>query len=201
MIRRFKAVGVVMVAGLVMGAVLASAAQATNFTASKYPTAATASSSKGNDEWKTEAGTIECQSHFHVSSLSESSEALTISPTFSECAAFGFLNMATHTNGCTWVFYTSGTMDIKCPAGNQMVGTAATCEHTVGSQTTLSKIDFANSGTGFTAQMTVTGINYTVTKDGFGCPFLGTGAKTGASYTQNSAIQFSSTNGANIDIG
>jgi len=47
----------------------------------------------------------------------------------------------------------------------------------------------------------VGGIKYTVTKDGFLCPFGGTGAKTGAEYNQNEAIQVASTNGATIDIG
>jgi hypothetical protein len=47
----------------------------------------------------------------------------------------------------------------------------------------------------------VTGINYTVTEDGFGCPFGGTGAKVNATYTQGSAITFASTTGTTVDVG
>jgi ATP-dependent RNA circularization protein (DNA/RNA ligase family) len=50
----------------------------------------------------------------------------------------------------------------------------------------------------------VTGITYTVTKDGFGCPFSTTKlpeTKTGASYTQHKPITFAATNGATIDVG
>ena len=82
-----------------------------------------------------------------------------------------------------------------------MVVTAGTCEITIGEQGELNKVDLANSGNGVSAQATVTGIAYTVTKDGFGCPFGGTGAKTGATYTQNSPVLISSNNGAKIDIG
>jgi len=201
MIRRFKAVGLAVIVGLVMSAVLASAAQATNFTASSYPTSATATSPKGNDDWKTEAGGIECKAHFHAGPINEVAETLTIVPTYSECQSFGFLSATTNMNGCVWIFYTSGKMDINCPPGQQIVGIAGTCEYTFGPQAGLSKVDLTNSGTGISLQMTVTGIAYTVTKDGFGCPFSGTGAKTGASFTQNAAVQFSSTNGATIDIG
>jgi hypothetical protein len=47
----------------------------------------------------------------------------------------------------------------------------------------------------------ITGIKYTVTEDGFGCPFNGTGAKTGATYVQDSAVTLDSTNGATVDVG
>ncbi len=47
----------------------------------------------------------------------------------------------------------------------------------------------------------MTGINYNVTQDGIGCPFNGTGEKTGASYTQTNPVTFDSTNGASIDVG
>jgi len=47
----------------------------------------------------------------------------------------------------------------------------------------------------------VTGVKYTVTEDGFACPFGGTGAKTGATYIQDSAVTMDSTNGATVDVG
>jgi len=201
MIRKFKVLGLAMVAVLAMSAVVASAASATNFTASSYPTSATASSPIGNDDFKTEAGSVECAAHFHVGPLSKASETVTVNPTYTGCKAFGFLNATVNMNGCDYTFNVNGSVTVNCPAGKSIIITAGTCETTIGAQGPLNKVDLANSGTGISAQATVTGVAYTVTKDGIGCPFGGTGPKTGATYTQNTAILVSSTNGATIDIG
>jgi hypothetical protein len=201
MIRKFKTLGIAMVAVLALSAVVASAASATNFTASKYPTAGTATSEKGNDDFKTEAGSVECKAHFAVAALTEPSETVTVTPTYTECKAFGFLNATVNMNGCDYVFHSNGQVDVVCASGGPIKITAGTCETTIAAQSGLGTVDLANSGTGISAQATVTGIAYTVTKDGIGCPFGGTGAKTGATYTQNTAVLVSSTNGATIDIG
>jgi hypothetical protein len=125
-----------------------------------------------------------------------------VDPTYKECRAFGLFNAEVHMNGCDYTFYTDGTVDLTCEAGEgPVVITAGPCEIQVHGQKGLSKVDLANSGTGVSAQATVTNINYTVSKDGFGCPFLGLGSLTGATYSQHSAVQVSSTNGATIDIG
>jgi hypothetical protein len=203
MIRKFKTIGIAMVAVLALSAVVASAANAANFTASKYPTAGTATSEAGNDDFKTEAGSVECHAHFHVAALTEPSKTVTVTPTYSGCKAFGFLNATVHMNGCDYIFYSEGgRVDLNCPAGSgPIVITAGTCEASIAGQANLTTVDLANSGSGISAQATVTGIKYTVLKDGIACPFSGTGAKTGASYTQNKAVLVSSTNGATIDIG
>jgi hypothetical protein len=201
MIRKIKTLGIAVVAVLALSAVVASAASAANFTASSYPTAGTATSNKGNDDFKTEAGGIECHTHFAVAALNAPSEALTVTPTYTECSGFGFLNSTYNMNGCDYVLYVSGRMDINCPAGKAIVITSGTCETTIPGQLGLKNVELSNGTSGITMKMNVGGLAYTVTKDGFGCPFSGTGAKTGATYTQNSAIQISSTNGATIDIG
>jgi hypothetical protein len=201
MIRKFKTLGIAMVAVLALSAVVASAASAANFTASKYPTAGTAESALGNDDFKTEAGSVECKAHFLTGSLSEPAASITVTPTYTGCKAFGFLNATVNMNGCDYTFYTTGVVDVKCPAGKSIIITASTCETTVPAQTGLSTVDLKNNGTGISAQATVTGIKYNVTKDGIGCPFGGTGEKTGATYTQNAAVQVAATNGATIDIG
>jgi hypothetical protein len=201
MIRKIKTLGIAVVAVLALSAVVASAASATNFTASSYPTAASATSSKGNDDFKTEAGSVECHASFAVAALSAPSETVTVTPTYTECVAFGFLNATVNMNGCDYTFYTNGNVDLNCPAGKSVVITASTCEVSIGAQKGLKSVALANSGSGISAKANVGGIAYTVTKDGFGCPFGGTGAKTGATYTQNNAVQVNSTNGATIDIG
>jgi hypothetical protein len=201
MIRKIKTLGIAVVAVLALSAVVASAASATNFTASTYPTAGTASSAKGNDDFKTEAGSIECKSHWHWAALSAPTFGVTVTPTFSECVGFGFLSGTFNMNGCDFEIFVDGTFNIKCSIGQVIRWIFGTCEATVGAQNGLKSVALANSGNGISMQANIGGIAYTVTKDGFGCPFSGTGAKTGASFTQNSAIQVSSTNGATIDIG
>ena len=72
---------------------------------------------------------------------------------------------------------------------------AGSCEVQIGSQTNLKSVTTGNSGNNVTAKANVTGIAYTVTKDGFLCPFGGTGAKTGATWTQNNAITLAPVSG------
>lgn len=203
MIRKFKTLGLAMVAVLAMSAVVASAASAANFTASSYPTAASATSSAGNDDFKTEAGSVECHAAFAVAALSGPSETVTVTPTYTGCKAFGFLSATVNMNGCDYTISVSGFFDIVCPKSKLIVITAGTCEVQI-PPTIASKwnVALANSGTGISAKANVGAITYTITKDGFGCPFSSTGERyAGATYTQNSAIQVSSTNGATLDIG
>jgi hypothetical protein len=199
-----RTLGLAVVATLAMSAILVSAASASNFTASKYPTAGTATSAKGNDDFKTEAGSVECKAHFASYPLSEPSPFLTVTPTYSECQAFGFLSATVTMNGCDYIFEVGGEVALICPPKNVIRIVASTCEATIGeaeNEEFLSSIAFTNSGSGISAKANVGGIAYEVTKDGFLCPFAGKGAKTGATYTQNNAILFSSTNGATLHIG
>ena len=199
MIRNLKTLGLAIVAVLALSAVVASAAGASEFTAGSYPATATASSAKGNDDFNTEAGSVQCKAHFHVGSLAAASESVTVTPTYSECQAFGFLSATVHMNGCDYVFYTNEKVDLACPKEKSVVITAATCTVAIHAQGELSTVDLTPKETDVEAKANVTNIKYTVTNDGFGCPFSGTGEKTGASYTQNSAVTVVG-NGTNVTI-
>jgi len=209
MIVRFKILGAAVLAAFAMSAALASSAQATNFTAFVYPTSLSASSALGNDDLKTEAGSVECSSFYESSSISEATSTLTVNPTYTSCKAFGFLSAKFETGPCRYILHTDGSVDFKCTIltsggfyiESPAIITAATCEMEIGSQWGLSKFDLANSSAKISVQATVTGIKYKVTKDGFGCPFSGTGSKTGATFTQNNSMLFWSSNGSAIDIG
>jgi hypothetical protein len=201
MANQSKTLWVALVAVLAMGAIGVPAAGATRFTALSYPTGATAASPFGNNQFTSEAGSIACRSHYLFDDLNEPSEQMTMTTTTSECRAFGFLNAEVRMNGCDYVVHTSGITDLECPAGTSIEASASTCEVRVGTQTGLSKMDLSNGSGDIIGQATLTGIAYTVTKDGFGCPFNGTGAKTGATYSQETPITIQSTNGATIDIG
>ena len=214
MTRKFKTLGVALFAVLALTAVVASAASAANYTASTYPTTGTATSAKGNDTFITEAGTVECASHFE-GTLTAASSTLTVTPTYTSCKAFGFLSAKVVTNGCDYLFAGpsgsadawSATVNVVCPESKTFVITAPetspVCTATVGPQGPRSKVDLLNNtGSGdVNVQATVEGIDYRVTQDGFGCPFNGTGAKAGAKYIQDAAITFDGTNGASMDIG
>ena len=196
--RKLKTLGLAVVAVLAMSAVVATAAQA-QFTASSYPTAATATSPKGNDDFKTEAGSVECKGHFAVAALTEASNTVTVTPTYSECIAF-FFSATVHMNGCDYVFHNNGEVDLECPEGAAVTITAGPCEVDIPPQTGLKSVAFTNDATDITVKSTTKGITYNVTKDGFLCPFSGTGHKTGAEYLQNNAVTVNSTNGASISV-
>jgi len=198
MIRNLKTLGLALVAVLAMSAVVASAASA-QFTASSYPTTVTATSALGNDDFKTEAGSVECAGHFEGTSA-EASSTMTIKANYTGCKAFGFAEASVNMNGCDYVFHSNGEVDLECSGTNKVVITAAACEVQIGSQTGLKSVTLNNGSGDITAQANVGGIAYTVTKDGFLCPFNGTGAKTGATYTQNSAITVKSTGSSTVSV-
>ena len=219
MIRNLKTLGVALCAVLALTAVVASAASA-NYTASSYPTTGTGTSEIGNDVFKTEAGNVECKSHFE-GTLAAASTSLTVKAKYTECKAFGFLSATVNMGSCDYLFtepkfiqttevearkihdYTA-EVDVKCTKSTEPITiTASTCKTTVGEQGPKAHviIGVTTSPTQVHVKANVGSINYTVTEDGFGCPFAGTGAKTGATYTQGKAIPFTATNGATIDVG
>jgi hypothetical protein len=88
------------------------------------------------------------------------------------------------------------TTDLFCQATKDKDGTetphrikivTATCEVTVWTQTGLTTSAISNSGGSGTAMdltlsANITGITYSVTKDGIGCPLSGTGVFSGGDY-------------------
>ena len=201
MIRKFKILSVAAFAVLAVSALGASGAQASKFTADAYPTTVTAESAKGNDVFHTEAGDVECKSHFEGTLAKEASETLTVTAKYTECQAFGFVSATVEMKTCDYVFHTSGAVDVVC--GTEPIKiVASSCTATVGGQPGLTTVELANGTADVTAKANVTGIAYTVTKDGLFCPFNGTGAKEGATYKQGTAVTVAATNGTTkVDIG
>ena len=214
MIRNLKTLGLALCAALALTAVMASAASATGtYTSSQYPTTGTATSASGNDTFTTEAGTFECNTHFE-GSLNAPSSHLRIKVTHTECR-FSIFTVAVHTNGCEYTFETpakvsvdnyTAPVQVVCPAGKviQITTPAGSpfCEITVAPQTPAGSVAIVdNTATGDVAlAFGLTGINYTVTKDGFGCPYASLGPKTGARHTQHNPITFDAVNPAAASI-
>jgi hypothetical protein len=200
MMRKFKTLGLAMVAVLAMSAVVASAASA-QFTANAYPTTGTATSALGNDVFTVDGSSVECAGHFE-GTLKEASTTLTVTPTYSNCKAFGFASATVAMNGCDYLFHdvgsnTAGQVSVHCPAGKNIVITAGNCVVDVGTQTPpLKTVTYGNAHPNVTVKANVTGITANVTTDGFLCPLSGTGHKS-SSYVQGSAVTVIPISGGN----
>jgi hypothetical protein len=189
MIRNSKVLGLGLIVALALSAVVASAASASQYTASAYPATATGSNSAGNETLTTPGGTVQCDSHFQ-GSLSGASSTVAITPKYTNCVAFGFLNATVNMNGCYFILHATAHLgggvylahlDIVCPPGTFIVIISGTCEVGIPAQTTLSSVKTTNlAGGTVTVQPNITNITMNVKKDGFGCPFSGTGHTTGS---------------------
>jgi hypothetical protein len=215
MIRNLKILGVAFAAVLALSAVAATVASAEGqVTCSSYPCKITGESAVGNSTFITEAGAVECQGHAEATINAPTSE-LTITGTATNCKAFGFLNATVNTNGCDGLSTTpkklsatewTATGHMLCPVGKTIEIIAGTCKVTIGPQTPASAHTIITNTTAPTPDVvdltgSATGVNYTVVTDGFGCPFAGTGAKTGASIVQHKSVTASATAGQNVHVG
>jgi len=205
MIRSLKSLGLALVAVLAMSAVVASAAQATpQYTGSAYPVNGTGTNAVGNETFTTPGGTVQCDSHFS-GSLAEPSSTLTVTPKYTNCKAFSFLNATVDMMGCDYLFHAgaslgegkySHTVDVVCEEGEGPITiTAGTCKADVSSQSGLGTVTTTNLGDGtVTVQPNVSEITLNVTEDGFGCPFPGKGHYKGT-YHGDVVLKNSETGG------
>jgi hypothetical protein len=165
--------------------------------AESYPVTYHGTNEVGKEKFTTEAGSVECASSFH----GESATA-TLHPTYTKCKAFGFAEATVKTEGCNYFIrlkekvaedeFTAFT-DVQCSAGSAIKITASTCEAEIGAQTGLATVKLKND-TGaspkkdITITPEITGVTFTVTKDGVLCPFAGTGKKTNGSYSSSNPL-------------
>jgi hypothetical protein len=203
MIRKLKLFGAVLGAVIATGALTASAAIAIpQFTASSYPAQTTAT---GIAFLNTEAGWTECDVHVLGHSISASSSTHTLTKTYSNCVAFGFLNATVNTEGCAYVLHATEQVsggvynhhvDVVCPAGKSIKIEASTCKAEVKAQNNRTTVTTTNSGGSVTVQPNVK-LDMVVTQDGFGCPFGGTGTK---SVTEQGHVLSSRVGGGTISV-
>jgi hypothetical protein len=202
--RRFCRLASLVLAPLALVLICAPSAAADGFWAEDYPATVTGEQKSESVVLGTEAGSVSCKSSTLTSTLSEQSSTLTLAPTFSECKAFGFLSATVTTTGCSFVLQEAeetaldkfeGAMDISCEAGKAIVITASTCEAQISGQSGLKTMTYANNPgaatPNFSATFALSGIKYTVTKDGFACPFAGTGAKSGGTFSEEATLKAS----------
>jgi len=193
MSRKLKSLCLAFIAVVAMSAMGASAAEATpEFTCSSYPCTATGTTVLGNSTITTPGGSITCDTHYKVEKYNAPTEditgptsTVTVTVTTTGCTAFGFLSATVNMNGCDYVWHATERLgaghyvhhvDIACDVSKAITITAATCEATISAQSGLTDITTLNLANGtLTAVPTVSEMTMKVTKDGFGCPFAGTG--------------------------
>jgi hypothetical protein len=193
MFHKIKKLGISLVAVLALSLVVTSIAAAAQFTASNYPAFFEGNGNpSAYGSLSTEAGSIECTSGSASGTISEASSAITITNGAASGCKFGSFSATVSGNGCSSLVHVTGgsgdaytgTSDILCPEGKTIVTVVAggVCETQVHPQSGIAAVEFTNN----TAEGSVgvkiknTNFKFTVTKDGFGCPFNGTGEKTGS---------------------
>lgn len=220
MVRKIKGIGVVVVAVLALGAVVASSAQAEKFTSAN----GVPFTIHGHDTTKSHVLTIggraiKCATTTEVQkgATQASYNEVTLDVTFSGCTAEILGNTFDVTitmEGCDTHYTTPtnkvGKFDIKCPAGKSIVvhvynGTGvehtdanSICTYTIGEQTNLSHVGYSNNADGtITAKTTVTGIAVTRSKGTLAV--CGAGATT-ATYTGEVLLKGTSAEGVAVPI-
>jgi hypothetical protein len=189
-------------AALILAAATTTAASAAKYTASSYPAIVSGSGALTNTTIFTEGGTIECRDHFE-GSLNEASTDLTITPTYTSCRAFGFLNATV--SGCKYTFTEPfGSNDLytaQADITSTCTVVASTCEVKIEPQGPLIGSSFTNETSLGDVNMRVEflSVAYNVVKDGIGCPFSGTGKKSGAKFVQHLSVTLNSL--ATFDVG
>jgi hypothetical protein len=155
-----------------------------------------------------EAGSTTCKATTMTSgSLGEYATTLTLTPTFNECKAFETSATVTST-GCKFILQEpneteadkfEGSVDLSCEAGKSIVIATSVCEFKFLGQSGLKGMTYANdreeSPIVFRATFALTGLKYTVVKDGVGCPFAGTGEKSGGTFSDEVKVEAESESG------
>ena len=197
------------------GVSMSAPGESTVFAAEKYPANLVGTAEAGAPHViNTEGGKIECKNTSFSGSLASAAKAVTLTPSYSDCNAFGFTSsVVVAPNGCTYT-YSLGesenhSMAINCPVGSSITVAAGPCSVSIPAQSGLKTITYNNldatptSRSAIEILSNVSGLTYTVTNDGFGCPFGGTGTRKTGTITGTTLLEGRNVAGrpANIKIG
>jgi hypothetical protein len=190
---------------LAMGAAWSSAArgEATEavFTYQQYPLTVHGENPAGDTTFTTEAGSVVCDRTLTSGLLGEAiGQTLSLTPTLTNCKAFGFASATVSTEGCSYLYHITtklsedsyqASMDVVCPTGKSIKVTAGNCKVEVAGQTGLKNVALDNvrvegEPRDIMATDEIEGVAYTVTQDGFACPFAGTGNRSDGQFDSHS---------------
>lgn len=200
MTHTIKALSLLLTAMLAMAAVIAATAQAApkftlSDTAGDTVNTATFTSTptEGNHKLTIDGSSLECGNVEGSGNIEDGATNVTIHTAYSECNAFGFLSATVNTSNCNYRMMANAEtsagvfadeLEVVCTAGTSITITAGTCEAKINGGTVINtggNITNVTSNEHMHLKLHHTNSQTPVqkTKDGFGCPFNGTGNTTG----------------------
>ncbi|HET7120877.1 MAG TPA: hypothetical protein VFI17_06455 [Solirubrobacterales bacterium] len=211
MTRNIKALGLALIAVFAMSAWIASAAQAAPTVTLKDTNGATVGTAdftgeetEGKHKFTVDGSSVECANVAFSGTITDGETWTTVTPSYTECTAFGFLGATVSTAGCDYKLMAnaenaadtySGEIEVFCNTGNAITITAGgVCEAKVNSGTVINTGTTATNITGLSHEhLKLHNVNSEVktekTKDGFGCPFNGTGTVNNATYNGHTTVK------------
>ncbi|HEV2790640.1 MAG TPA: hypothetical protein VGV69_05010 [Solirubrobacterales bacterium] len=202
MTRKFKALGLALVAVFAMSAVVASAASATEFTSASSPVEFHGVQPKAEPHVFTSDGyKTECGIATFSGKATTPTTTVTASAFYDECTAFTLPANITM-NGCDYLFHlpTSGdeaTVDLVCPAGKEVTIDAGggACVAHIPPFTGKSSVTMTTKGDHVDAKPNVTGVTAQLTDvSPFFCPFSGNTTVNNATLTGGAMTIIGSSN-------
>jgi hypothetical protein len=216
MTHRLGALSLGLLALFIASGLTASNAAAGVLTTSSYPAALTSETGKESVFAFTGSGNFVRYSCLRMQMSSgtfvEPVSTFSLHPVLTECSD-GKVATPIPTTGCDFRFHIgettgesgnyAGTVDLLCEAGKSLAfPPIGSCEVRVDPQEEFGSVEFINmagSPSDFTINWIVEGFQYTVLKDGFGCPFPGTGTREDGDFTTPPTTVVS-TNGSGLKI-
>ncbi|HEY6552134.1 MAG TPA: hypothetical protein VI669_02210 [Vicinamibacteria bacterium] len=215
--RNINAMGLALLAMLATSAVAATAASADDkLTAESYPVTLTGGVDPGSNVQWVLGMNVNCSQVQDHGSLSSTATTFSVSAVFSGCLGAG-LQTTIHMNGCTFLYHlvagdtTHGTVDIVCPAGQEITFTINPAEHGltnkctihVKPQTGLGEVTFTNVGVGATRELTfhlnLKKIHYVKT-EGTGLGRCTSGTGTDGTLTTTTVLTGENASGTHIAL-
>ncbi len=196
MTRKFKTLGLSLIAVFALGAVMASSAFAADATITStngvYPVNLHGEQT-GQHKFTVGGNSVECETATFSGTLTKASSEVTVTPFYGNpgtCKAFGISGASVTTGNCDYTFKSVGgeesgatkaTVDIACSSGEMTIDTPlSVCTIHVKAQNGLGHVSFANNGKHVDVTADVKGIHAQVT--GFFCP-TSAGTYNNATYT------------------
>lgn len=174
-----------------------------NFEAGSSPAKIEGDKVGGGSSFGIDGSTVNCEKvHFATSSeVTLPATSFTVHPEYSGCTAFGFVGATVTTTGCNYVLKAgaetktdvfAGQVEIECETGKKITIVASTCEATIGPQTFSSGISFedktAASPKDVLLSTAATTMKAVKVKDGFLCPFSGTGEISNGAFSGETTV-------------
>ena len=208
MIRKFKALGLALVAVFAFSALAATGASAATFHSDVEPTIITGSNAgEGSHVFKASGAEIQCPiAEFKGTAAKKTENTIKLHPTYGGCI-FLEENAAIDTTGCDYIFHGTTNagghlpVQISCTGTNVIKVTTGACTLSFGNQTATGGVKATNFGSFSSRDMTVDATaTVTFTKSGPLC-FLISG--TTGTYTGGTTVKGYVDNGVtgNIDEG